>query len=79
MKAVRYSLNAARALEKHRSDAAFIKAKIERYAATGAGDVKRLVGMPHLRLRVGDYRVLFVEDDAFVFVTEIGPRGSIYE
>jgi mRNA-degrading endonuclease RelE of RelBE toxin-antitoxin system len=41
--------------------------------------VKRLVGRPALPLRVGDYRVIFIEDDEFVSGTDIGPRGSIYE
>lgn len=79
MKQVRYSLDASRALRKHRADAERIKAKIEHYATTGVGDVKRLVGRPALRLRVGDYRVIFIEDREFVSVTEIGPRGSIYK
>ena len=33
---------------------------IERYAANGQGDVKRLRGEPFLRLRVGDWRVRFL-------------------
>jgi mRNA interferase RelE/StbE len=79
IKQVRYSLNALNALRKHRADAERIKAKIQHYAATGAGDVKRMAGRPSMRLRVGDFRVIFVEDRDFISVTEIGPRGSIYK
>jgi mRNA interferase RelE/StbE len=79
MKQVRYSSNASRALRKHRADADRIMAKIQNYAETGAGDVKRLVGGSWMRLRVGDYRVIFIENRDFVSVTEIGPRSSIYE
>jgi len=34
-------------------------AKLEAYAATGEGDVKRLVGSDYLRLRHGDWRAIF--------------------
>ncbi|MGL4634497.1 MAG: type II toxin-antitoxin system RelE family toxin [Beijerinckiaceae bacterium] len=79
MKQVRYSSDALLALRKHRSEAQQIMAKIERYAKTGAGDVKRLVGSNSSRLRVGDYRVIFNEDDVEIAVSVIGPRGSVYE
>ena len=37
---------------------------VERFAATGAGNVKRLQGIdpPEFRLRVGDWRVRFYHD-----------------
>ena len=44
-------------------------------------DIKPLKGRPESRLRVGKYRVLFVEDrnkQVFV-VTTIGPRGDVYK
>jgi DNA-binding XRE family transcriptional regulator len=66
-------------LRKHRSDANAIMAKIERYAATGAGKVTDLVGRSGKRLRVGDFRVLFEEDATTIRVSRIGPRGEIYE
>jgi mRNA interferase RelE/StbE len=53
--------------------------KIGRYAQTGAGDVKNLVGISGKRLRVGDFRVLFEETETAIIVTRIGPRGEIYE
>ena len=54
-------------------------AKVERYAATGAGDATKLVGSPAKRLRVGDYRILFEEDEQEIRVARIGPRGGIYD
>ncbi len=38
-----------------------VKQAVERFAATGAGNVKRLqsIDPPEYRLRVGDYRVRF--------------------
>ena len=53
---------------------------IERFAATGLGDVKRLVGEDSLRLRVGDCRVIFAHerDSAAIVVLRILPRGRAY-
>jgi mRNA interferase RelE/StbE len=34
-------------------------AKIEAYAQTGTGDVKKLTGSPYFRLRHGDWRCIF--------------------
>ena len=59
VKTILYSNDALNALRKHRSDARAIMAKIERYAATGAGDVTDLVGRSGRRLRGGNFRVLF--------------------
>jgi mRNA interferase RelE/StbE len=44
------------------------------------GDVKRLEGQPVLlRLRVGNWRVIFyVDDDGVNVIKQIGPRGSVY-
>lgn len=43
--------------------------------------IKKLVGVPYFRLRVGDYRVILdIRDDKLViFVIEIGHRKSIYD
>ncbi|WP_287243972.1 MULTISPECIES: type II toxin-antitoxin system RelE/ParE family toxin [unclassified Okeania] len=44
-------------------------------------DIKPLKGRPEWRLRVGKYRVLFIEDQenlAYI-VTVIGPRGDVYK
>ena len=48
-----------------KSTARRIKQSTERFAETGAGNVKRLQGIdpPEFRLRVGDYRVRFYLHD----------------
>jgi mRNA interferase RelE/StbE len=61
--------------------AARIVRAIERYAATGHGDVKRLQGRgDEMRLRVGDWRVIFTfEDDGeTILIGRILPRGRVY-
>jgi mRNA interferase RelE/StbE len=73
---------AARALRRHRSESERILSKIEAYAEGSAGfanNVRKLVGSSGLRLRVGDYRVIFEETETEIIVTRIGPRGSIYD
>jgi mRNA interferase RelE/StbE len=56
-----------------------IEAKIVRFAKTGAGNVKRLTGRPGARLRVGDWRVIFVETTAAIEVRAVGNRRDIYK
>ncbi len=73
---------AAKALRKHRADAERILSKIEAYAANQASlanKVNSLQGWSALRLRVGEYRVIFEETDSEIIVTKIGPRGSVYD
>ncbi len=53
-------------------------AKLDRYAETGAGDVKTLSGRTGKRLRCGDYRVIFEESDSEIRVLGLGPRGDVY-
>jgi mRNA interferase RelE/StbE len=50
-------------------------------AEDAAGDVRRLAGRPEFRLRVGDWRVLFVRDDErrAVRVLRVLPRGRAYD
>lgn len=55
-----------------------IAGKLRRYAETGAGDVKTLVGTAASRLRVGDYRVVFVESKATIDVQAVANRRDIY-
>lgn len=62
---------------------AMIVAKVTQYAAEPnslANNVKALRGEPGvLRLRVGDWRVLFTEDGLVVAVIRVAPRGAAYE
>lgn len=53
--------------------------KLRRYAETGAGDVKALTGQAGARLRVGDYRIIFVETMDAISVRAVGHRSDIYE
>lgn len=53
--------------------------KLRRYAETGAGDVKSLTGQLGARLRVGDYRAIFVESADAISVRAVGHRRDIYE
>ncbi len=44
-------------------------------------DVKRLVGEPYYRLRVGDWRIIFDREDVLkiISVEKIKPRGDVYK
>ncbi|MEK6812203.1 MAG: type II toxin-antitoxin system RelE/ParE family toxin [Nanoarchaeota archaeon] len=42
-------------------------------------DVKKLKGDDRLRLRVGDYRVLFSVEGSVIVVWKVGHRKNIYE
>ena len=82
MKAILYTKTALRSLQTHRNRARQIRAKIEQYAASPAAlanNVIQLTGSRAKRLRVGDFRVLFTEDETTIVVLDVGPRGEIYE
>lgn len=46
-----------------------------------AASVKKLTGHPGFRLRVGDWRVVYllIEDRLVVHVVRIAPRGEVYK
>jgi mRNA interferase RelE/StbE len=82
MKTILYTVSAARALRTHANRAKVIRSKIAQYAsnpASQANNVKRPTGVDALRLRVGDFRVIFSETADTVTILDIGPRGDIYE
>ena len=59
-----------------------IVAKVELYAENPlslGNQVKALKGSPYLRLRVGDYRVVFSEDGIVVTIVKVGHRKEIYD
>jgi mRNA interferase RelE/StbE len=60
--------------------AARIVNAVDRYAATGQGDVVRLHGRSDYRLRVGSWRVIFDLDQSArrVVVTAVEPRREAY-
>lgn len=82
MKAVTYTIAAARALRLHANRASQIRAKVAQYAtdpASLANNVTALKGVDAKRLRVGDFRVIFTETAETITVLDIGPRGGIYD
>ena len=81
MKKIRFLPNVPaeiRAIDKR--NAMKILEAIHGYAATAAGDVKTLSGQFEglLRLRVGNYRVLFDETAEAVTIHRVGERGKVY-
>ena len=82
MKRFRYTTEALRNLKRHGNMAPRIRRAIEEYAAdpaAHANNVTRLVGSSASRMRIGDYRVIFVETEAELSVVRVGPRGDVYE
>jgi mRNA-degrading endonuclease RelE of RelBE toxin-antitoxin system len=57
-----------------------VKQAVERFADTGAGNVKRLQGIdpPEYRLRVGDYRVRFHPESEVIRVLRVRNRREAY-
>ena len=56
-----------------------IDAKLATYADNGSGDVKRLKGRDGCRLRVGDWRVIFIEENTSITIVAVGNRREIYD
>ncbi len=79
MKAVGFRRQAAKALRKLPREVqdAILRA-LQAYAETGRGDVKTLKGRDGARLRVGDYRAVFIETAEALDVTDVGHRKDIY-
>ena len=84
MYALEYSKQATRALIRMpATTAATIRAKLLELVQDPltARNVKKLTGQLGYRLRVGDWRVLYLLDNdrLIVYVAEIGARGGIYK
>lgn len=56
-----------------------IDARLQEFAASGKGDVKRLRGRQGSRLRIGDWRVIFYEQGGSIIVVAVGHRREIYD
>jgi len=52
---------------------------LQAFAETGSGDVKPLKGVPGMRLRAGDWRVVFTVKDNTIIVHAVGHRREIYD
>ena len=80
---IAYSNGALRALRQLPvKTVALIRSKIGQYAARPAAlanNVIRLKGSPYLRLRVGDWRVIFEVSGGTLTILDAGHRGSVYD
>ena len=57
-------------------------ARIEAYARNPQGlanQVKMLKGSSYLRLRAGDYRIIFTQDGIVMCIIKAGHRSKVYE
>ncbi len=80
MKAVSFTPAAIRQWRKLSADIRKrIDTKLTTYATSGSGDVKRLKGSNGCRLRIGDWRVIFIEDARSITVIGVGNRNEIYD
>ncbi len=82
MYSVIFSDSALKQLKKLNNDAQNrIISTIERIRIRPYPHVKKLVGNPYFRLRVGDYRVILdiVDDKLIIYVLEVGHRKNIYK
>lgn len=81
---IAYSKAAIRALTRMPANISkLIRGKVEQYAADPASlanNVTALKGEPGvMRLRVGDWRVVFTEEGHVLAVVRIAPRGGAYD
>jgi len=55
------------------------RSQIDDFRPNGSGDVRRLKGSGGCRLRIGDWRVIFIEDVRSITVIAVGNRREIYD
>ncbi|MFK4822283.1 type II toxin-antitoxin system RelE/ParE family toxin [Ochrobactrum quorumnocens] len=84
MKQISYSREATKTLIKMPPNTAkLIRSKIEQYSndpTSLTNNLKTLKGGKGLmRLRVGDWRIIFTEDGYILEIIKIAPRGGAYE
>jgi mRNA interferase RelE/StbE len=80
MKPIVFTATSARQWAKLSSDVRRrIDARLTEFAMTGHGDVKRLKGRVGSWLRVGDWRMIFYEDQGTIVVAAVGHRREIYD
>jgi len=79
VKTIVLSASAARAFDKLTLTAQRqVSEALDTYAARGIGDTKAMVGSPTVRLRSGDFRIIFDEDATHIVVLALGDRREIY-
>lgn len=84
MHSIEYTKQASKALAAMpRTTRELVEAKVKALARdpAGAPNVRKLVGEPGYRLRVGDWRVIYDLDSGrlVVRVLRIGARGGVYQ
>ncbi|KQP02647.1 type II toxin-antitoxin system RelE/ParE family toxin [Methylobacterium sp. Leaf93] len=84
MRQITYTKEATKTLGRMPTNVStLIRAKVKQYAEDPeslANNVKTLQGYENrLRLRVGDWRVLFNETGEVVAVLKVAPRGEAYD
>lgn len=83
MKAVTYAKKALKDLAAMpAADSRRVRAKIDQYAAdpqSQANNVVRMQNERGYRLRVGDWRVRFDENDTVIEILRVLPRGQVYK
>lgn len=83
MRQITFTSTASRQLAKlDRTQAKRIMGKLDRYAADPASlanQVKALSGSEALRLRVGDYRVIFTDSGLVLLILKVGHRREVYD
>ncbi len=77
MKTIILTLSAAKDLDALPKDAReAVESGLNLYSMTGRGDVKNLQGRDGFRLRIGQYRVIFDEDEVTILAIYIGRRTT---
>jgi mRNA interferase RelE/StbE len=56
-----------------------IDKRLMEFAKTGHGDLKRLRGREGMRLRIGEWRVIFYEDQGNIIIAAVGHRREVYD
>jgi mRNA interferase RelE/StbE len=84
MRKIAYSKDALKTLRRIPANiSATIRAKIEQYAndpVSLANNVIQMQGRPgYRRMRDGDWRVIFSEDQIVIAIVRIAPRGGAYD
>ena len=81
MKSLIITKPAQRNLLRHGNVSRRILQALAEYAAdqqAHANNVTELIGEPHKRMRVGDYRAIFDETETEIIVLKVAPRGDVY-
>jgi mRNA interferase RelE/StbE len=82
VKTIRYTLGVAKTLKRYGNMADRVRQAMRERAEDStahANNVKALKGSTGLRLRIGDFRVIYDETETEIVVTDFGPRGGIYD